>query len=94
MAFQDLADIHSGGHPKRIQHDINRGAVVHIRHVFDRNDSGDHSLISVPAGHFVAGLQSPFDGNEHLDHLQHPGLQIVTCLEFPALFIVKVVKTF
>ncbi len=46
----------------------------------------------MPAGHLVTRLQVPLDGHEHLDHLQHARRQIITLLEFAALFVVSLVE--
>ena len=75
--LEDLADVHSRRHAERIQHDVARRAVGHVRHVFDRHDLGDDALVAVTAGHLVARLQAALDGQVDLDHLQHAGRQLV-----------------
>jgi len=37
-----------------IEHDVNRRAVAHERHILHRHDLGDHSFIPVATGHLVA----------------------------------------
>ena len=94
MAFQHLSNVHPGGYAERIQHDIDSGTVFHIRHILDRDNSRNHTLIAVAARHLVSRLQATLDGNEYFDHLEHTGRQIISCLKLPALFIVQVVKPF
>ena len=82
MRLQHLADIHARRYAQRIQADIDRRAVLHVRHVFDRHDFGNHAFVAVPPGHFVAGLQVSLDRDEHLDDFQHARRQVVAFLDF------------
>ncbi len=77
MSFQHLADVHSRRNAERVQDDIDRRAVVEVRHVLDRDDRRDHALVTVPAGHLVAGLDPALDREVDLDHLQHARREIV-----------------
>ena len=81
MGLQDLAHIHAARHAERIEHDVDRDAVLEIRHVLDRHDLTDHALVAVPAGHLVAGLDLALHRYEDLDHLHHAGRQLVAALE-------------
>src|SRR6218665_1649885 len=47
---------------QRVEHDVGRRAVGHVRHVFDRNDLRDHPLVAMAPGHLVARLQAALDG--------------------------------
>jgi hypothetical protein len=39
MGFEDLTDVHARRHAQRVQHDVDRRAVLEERHVFDRHDA-------------------------------------------------------
>ena len=39
VRFQHLADVHPRGYAERVEADINRSTIFHIRHVFHRNDA-------------------------------------------------------
>ena len=77
VRFQHLTDVHARRHAERIQNDVDRLAVLVVRHVFDRHDHRDHTLVTVTAGHLVARLDATLDRQVHLDDLQHAGRQIV-----------------
>jgi hypothetical protein len=70
--FQHLTHVHPRGHAQRVQHDVARGAVGHVGHVFDRVDLGDHTLVAVTAGHLVAWLQAALDGQYTLTIFSTP----------------------
>jgi hypothetical protein len=42
------------GTPRRVEDDVDRGAVLEERHVLDREDLGDDALVAVAAGQLVA----------------------------------------
>jgi hypothetical protein len=46
-----------------------------------RAGSRQHALVAVAPGHLVADLQLALDGDEHLDHLDDAGRQLVARLE-------------
>ena len=75
--FEDLADVHSRRHAQRVQHDVDGLAVGHVRHVLDRHDGRDDTLVAVAAGHLVARLDAALHGQVHLDHLQHARGEVV-----------------
>ena len=77
MRLEDLAHVHPARHAERVEADIDRGAVGEERHVLDRDHLGDDALVAVAAGHLVAGLELALDRDEDLDHLHHPGRQVV-----------------
>jgi len=77
VGLQNLPDVHARRHAQRVQHDVDRGAVRHVRHVLDRNDGGDHALVAVPSRHLVARLNAALDREVHLHHLEHARGQIV-----------------
>ncbi len=77
MRLQHLTDVHTRRHAQRIQNDVDRSAILHVRHVLDRHDRGDDTLVAVAAGHLVAGLHAALHRQIHLDHLQHAGGEVV-----------------
>ena len=87
MGLQDLADVHPRRHAQRVEHDVDRRAVLEMRHVLDRRDLRDHALVAVPAGHLVARLQLALHRDEHLDHLEHAGRQLVAALQLLDLVV-------
>ena len=87
MGFENLSNVHTRRHAKRIQNEIDRGTVGHVRHVLFRHDDRHHTLVAVPAGHLVANAQLPLHGNVDLDHLDDPRRQLVTSTELDDLFL-------
>src|SRR6516165_2492761 len=81
MGLKDLADVHAARHAERVQHDIDRDAVLEVRHVLARHDPRDYALVAVAARHLIAGLELAFDRYENLDHLHHAGRELVTALQ-------------
>ena len=80
MRFQNLTHVHTAGHAQRIEHDLDRRAVGQERHVFHRQNLGDHTLVAVAAGHLVADRDHALGGDVDLDHLQHAAAQLVAAL--------------
>src|SRR6056297_846123 len=80
VSFQDLADVHSRGNAQRVEHDLNRRPVGQERHVFDRQNLGDHTLVAATSGHLVADADATFRGDVDLDHLQHAAAKLVATL--------------
>src|SRR5690606_5961046 len=68
--FQNLTHVHPRRYTQGVQHDVHRGAVRHVRHVFHRSDARNHTLVAVTAGHLVTRLQTTLHGQIDLDHLQ------------------------
>ena len=86
MHFQHLTNVHTRRNAQGVQHDVHGSAVGHVRHVFHRGDLGDHTLVTVAAGHLVTGLQAALDRDVDLDHFEHACWQLVTLRELLALF--------
>ena len=82
MHFQNLTDVHTRRYTQRVQHDIDRTAVCHVRHVFHRQDARYHTFVTVATGHFVTGLQTTFDGDEYFHHFLYARLQFVALGHF------------
>src|ERR1700674_4297576 len=54
MRLKNLADVHTRRNTERIENDLDRSAVRHVRHVFLRHDAGDDALVALAPGHLVA----------------------------------------
>ena len=76
MGLQDLSDVHTAGNAQGVQHDVQRRAVREEGHIFFRKNSGNDTLVSVTASHFVANgdftLLCQIAADFHID----------TCTEF------------
>ena len=72
-----LPDIHTGRNTERVQTDIKRGAVFHVRHVFFRQNAGNDTLVSVASGHLVAFTQLTLGSDKNLDHFIDAGIKII-----------------
>ena len=82
VCFENLADVHSRRHAKRIQHDLNRRSIREIGHVFVGENARDDALVAVTAGHFVADRELALHRNINLHELDHARRQLVTAAEF------------
>ena len=47
VGFEDLTDVHTRRYAQRVQDDVHRRAVGVVRHVFDRHDHRDYTLVDV-----------------------------------------------
>src|SRR5437879_13223621 len=81
VRFQNLADVHTRRNAERIQNDLDRSAVRHVRHVFLRHDAGDDALVAVAAGHLVADGKLAIHGDVDFDQLNDDRGQIVALIE-------------
>src|SRR5205814_184441 len=80
VGLQYLADVHPARYTQRVEHDVDRGAVLQERHVLDRQDLGDDALVTVPAGELVAVLDLALLRHVDPDQLVHAGGQLVAVL--------------
>ncbi|TPV97350.1 MAG: hypothetical protein USCAAHI_03177 [Beijerinckiaceae bacterium] len=81
MSFEDLPDIHAGGHAKRIQDDIDRLPIGEEGHVFLRHDLRNDALIAVAPRHLIAGLNLALHRDEDPHHLHDAGRQLIAALQ-------------
>ena len=81
VGLEDLTDVHARRHAERVEHDVDASAVFEIRHVLDRNDARNHTLVAVTAGHLVARLDLALGRDEDLDHLHHARRKFVAALQ-------------
>jgi len=56
MRLEHLSDVHTREDTKRIEDDIYRIALFIKRHILDRNDTRDDTLVSVASRHLVTDL--------------------------------------
>jgi hypothetical protein len=54
VGLKDLPDVHSARNSERVQNYINRRSIGQVRHILDRKDLGNNSLVSVASRHLVA----------------------------------------
>src|SRR5690554_3860761 len=87
MGFQNLTNVHPRRYTQRVQHDINGGTVLVVRHIFNRHNRGDNTLVTVTTGHLVARLNTTLDSQVHLDDLQHARGKVVALLQLAFLVI-------
>src|SRR5216684_8165544 len=84
VRLQNLTDVHTRRNAERIENDLDRSAVRHVRHVFLRHDAGDDTLVAMAAGHLVADGELALHGDVGLDQLDDARGQLVA---FPELFL-------
>ena len=53
VELKNLTDVHTTGDTHRVQDDVNRGAIREERHVFNREDLRDDTLVTVASSHLV-----------------------------------------
>ena len=53
MGLQHLSQVHAGRYTDWVQYQVDRGTVREERHVLFGQDSSDHALVAVTAGHLV-----------------------------------------
>ena len=87
VRLEDLTDVHARRNAERIEDDLDRRAVRHVRHVLFGEDARDDALVAVAAGHLVADAELALHGDVDLDHLDDARGKLVTLLQvFTALF--------
>ena len=71
VRLEDLADVHPARHAERVEHDVDRAAVLEERHVLLGDDLRDDALVAVAAGELVAlgdlALLRDVDADELVD---------------------------
>ena len=77
VRFEHLADVHTARHTERVEHDVDRRAVGEVRHVLDRKDLGDDTLVAVAAGELVALADLALLTDVDADQLVHTRRQLV-----------------
>src|SRR5690606_16606839 len=92
VGFKDLTDVHTRRNTQRVQHDVDRSTVGVVRHVFNRHDHRDHTLVTVTTGHLVTRLDAAADGQVDLDDLQYTRSEVVALLQLALLVFELVVE--
>src|SRR5437667_433878 len=82
VRLEYLSNVHTRRNAERIDNDLHRSAVRHVRHVFLRHDAGDNALVAVAAGHLVADGKLALHGDVGLDQLDDARGQLIALLEF------------
>src|SRR5580704_8285262 len=77
VGFENLSHVHTGGDAQRIQNDLDRRAVVEVRHVLFWQNPRNDTLVTVTAGHFVANAQLALHRDVDFDQLDHARRQFV-----------------
>ena len=75
--LEDLADVHTARHAERVEHDVDRRAVLEVRHVLFGEEPRDDALVAVTAGHLVADRELALDREVDLDQLDDARRQLV-----------------
>ena len=88
VGLQNLSHVHARRNAQRIEHEIDRTTVHHIRKVLLRQNPGDDSLVPVAAGHLVADGEFALDRDIDLDDLDHPRRKLVPLGQAAELLIV------
>src|SRR5712664_1340523 len=81
VRLENLADVHTRRNAKRIENDLDRSTVRHVRHVFLRHDAGDDALVAVAPGHLVADGKLALHGDVDLDQLDDARWQLDALVE-------------
>lgn len=92
VGFENLTDVHTRRNAQRVQHDVDRSTVGVMRHVFDRHDHRDHTLVTVTTSHLVTRLDATADGQVNLDDLQYARRQVIALLQLALLVFELVVE--
>ncbi len=90
MGFENLTHVHTARHAQWVKHDLNRSAVFEERHVLDRQNLRNHTLVTVTASHLVTDGNHPLGGDINFDHLQHATAKLVAALHRVELAIANV----
>jgi hypothetical protein len=71
VRLEDLPDVHAARDAERVEHDVDRPAVLEERHVLLGHDLRDHTLVPVTAGELVALRDLALLGDVHPHELVH-----------------------
>ena len=92
MHFKHLSDVHPGWHTQRIEHNIARSSISHVRHIFNRHNLGNHAFVAMPTRHLVSRLKPTLDSQINLDHFQHACWQFIALCQFFTLFFKRQIE--
>src|SRR5690606_25479931 len=94
VGFENLPDVHTRRYAQRVEDNIDRRATGIVRHVFNRHNHRDHTLVTVATSHLVARLDATLDRQVNLDDLQHARRQVIALLQFALLVLELVVEQY
>src|SRR4051812_20069297 len=77
VGLHDLADVHAARDAERVEDDVDRRAVLEVRHVRLGHDLRDDALVAVAAGELVALRDLALLRHEDADELVHARRQVV-----------------
>src|SRR5579884_2465992 len=80
VRLHDLTDIHTVRHAKRVEDDIDRGAIRQERHILNRQHAGNDAFVAVASGHLVARANLALLGDAHAHQLVDARRQFVAGL--------------
>src|SRR5579871_6178443 len=81
VCFQDLTDVHTARYAERVEHDLYRGAIRKIRHIFFRQNAGNHAFVAVTACHLVTHAELALHGDIALHQLDYARRQLIAFLQ-------------
>ena len=80
MDFKHLTDVHSGRNAQRVKHYIKRCAVRKEGHILGRKYTGNDTLVTMTACHFIADGDLTLLGDIDSDDFDDAGLENVAVL--------------
>ena len=75
--LENLAEVHTRRHTQRVEHEVDRTAVLKERHVFLANHLRHDALVTVASGQLVAYANLALLGHIDLGHLEYARRQLV-----------------
>ena len=78
--LEDLPDVHSRWHAKGVQDDVDRTAISQVRHVLDREDLADDTLVAVASSELVTLGNLPLLGHVDPDQCVDAGGELIAVL--------------
>src|SRR5690606_33102714 len=90
--FKHLTHVHTRRHAQRVKNDVGGGTVGHVRHVFNRGNARNNTLVTVTTGHLVTRLQTTLHSQVNLDHLEHARRQLVALRKLLALLFERQIE--
>ena len=93
MGFQHLTDIHTRGNAKRVQNDIYRSSIGAERHILNRDNLGNYTLVPMASCHLVSRLNPALYCQINLHHLENARRQVITYGDL-ALFLFQTLVHF